>query len=138
MAAQSGCADAGSGRELGPGLALTHGARGALLRERETQELVAGLQAVARGLYVLDPELAKEHFALDAKPAEPPEELTRPREHEVLRLMAEGLSNKAIAQRLSITEHTAKFHVNAVLQKLHVDGRTGAVVRAARLGWIAL
>ena len=119
------------------GFALTHGVKGALLRERETSDIVAGLHCVARGLYALDPEIAKEHFALERKPALPPEALT-PREHEVLKLMAEGLANKAIAQRLSITEHTAKFHVNAVLQKLNVDGRTGAVVRAARLGWISL
>jgi DNA-binding CsgD family transcriptional regulator len=61
-----------------------------------------------------------------------------PREREVLALLAEGLSNKAIADRLAISEHTAKFHVNAVLAKLGVQRRTEAVVRAARLGLVTL
>ena len=66
-----------------------------------------------------------------------PESLT-PREREVLALLAEGLSNKAIADRLDISEHTAKFHVNAVLAKLGVQRRTEAVVRAARMGLVTL
>jgi DNA-binding NarL/FixJ family response regulator len=61
-----------------------------------------------------------------------------PRELEVLRLMAEGLPNKGIAQRLEISEHTVKFHVNAILGKLGVESRTEAVVRATRLGLILL
>ena len=65
---------------------------------------------------------------------EPPlvEELT-PRELQALRLLAEGLPNKTIAQRLDISEHTVKFHVNALLGKLAVGSRTEAVVRATRL-----
>ncbi len=65
------------------------------------------------------------------------EELT-PRELEVLRLLAEGLPNKTIAQRLDISEHTVKFHVNALLGKLGVASRTEAVVRATRLGLVFL
>jgi len=67
----------------------------------------------------------------------PVEELT-PRETEVLQLMADGLTNKAIAQKLSISEHTVKFHVNAILGKLGVQSRTEAVVRATRLGLLLL
>jgi DNA-binding NarL/FixJ family response regulator len=67
----------------------------------------------------------------------PVEELTS-RELEVLRLMAEGLPNKTIALRLGISEHTVKFHVNAILGKLGVASRTEAVVRATRLGLILL
>ena len=61
-----------------------------------------------------------------------------PRELEVLQLLAEGLANKAIALQLDISEHTVKYHVNAIMSKLNAQSRTEAVVRAARLGLIAL
>ena len=61
-----------------------------------------------------------------------------PREIEVLHLLAEGMTNRAIAQRLEISEHTVKFHVNAILGKLGAQSRTDAVVRATRLGVILL
>jgi two-component system nitrate/nitrite response regulator NarL len=70
-------------------------------------------------------------------PGLPVEDLT-PRELEVLQLLAEGLPNKAIGLRLSISEHTVKFHVNAILGKLGAQSRTDAVVRATRLGLIIL
>jgi DNA-binding NarL/FixJ family response regulator len=80
--------------------------------------------------------------AVFAKPrriaANEPTETLTPRELEVLGLLAEGLSNKLVAARLGISEHTVKFHVNAILQKLEVDTRTEAVVRAARLGVLLL
>jgi DNA-binding CsgD family transcriptional regulator len=61
-----------------------------------------------------------------------------PREQEVVWLLAEGLSNKAIARRLGISVHTAKFHVGQLLDKLDATGRTDAVAHAARLGVIDL
>jgi DNA-binding CsgD family transcriptional regulator len=61
-----------------------------------------------------------------------------PRELEVLALLAEGASNKAIALRLGISVHTAKFHVGSLLDKLDAVGRTDAVAHAARLGVILL
>ena len=61
-----------------------------------------------------------------------------PRELEVLALLAEGASNKTIAQRLGISVHTAKFHVGSLLDKLDAIGRTDAVAHAARLGVINL
>ena len=64
-------------------------------------------------------------------------ELT-PREHDVLVLMAEGASNKAIARQLGISVHTAKFHVGSLLDKLDATGRTDAVAHAARRGVIHL
>jgi DNA-binding CsgD family transcriptional regulator len=64
-------------------------------------------------------------------------ELT-PRERDVLVLMAEGASNKAIARRLGISVHTAKFHVGSLLEKLDATGRTDAVAHAARRGVIHL
>ena len=64
-------------------------------------------------------------------------ELT-PRELDVLALMAEGASNKAIARQLGISVHTAKFHVGSILDKLDATGRTDAVAHAARRGVIHL
>jgi DNA-binding CsgD family transcriptional regulator len=66
------------------------------------------------------------------------EVLLTPRELEVLTLLAEGLSNKAIARRLGISVHTAKFHVGALIDKLDAVGRTDAVAHAARRGVIQL
>ena len=68
---------------------------------------------------------------------EPDIELT-PRERDVLVLMAEGASNKAIARQLGISVHTAKFHVGSLLDKLDATGRTDAVAHAARRGVIHL
>lgn len=123
-------------------VALTAGAKGLLFRDVAPAPLSAALLAVARGLTVFDPALSEVRAAPRATTSAAtgtasPDTLT-PREHEVLGLLAEGLSNKAIADRLSISEHTAKFHVNAVLAKLGVQRRTEAVVRAARMGLVTL
>jgi DNA-binding NarL/FixJ family response regulator len=61
-----------------------------------------------------------------------------PREQAVLRLLAEGASNKEIARALGISAHTAKFHVSQLLEKLDASGRTDAVANAVRMGVIAL
>ena len=121
--------------------ALAAGARGAVLRSADGASLWAALVAVRHGLTVLDAAFAP--AAAPAAPApEPPrlrpgEELTA-REREVLALLSRGLSNKQIAGGLAISEHTAKFHVNAILGKLGAASRTEAVVLAVRLGLIAL
>ncbi|MBF5046246.1 response regulator transcription factor [Aggregicoccus sp. 17bor-14] len=115
--------------------ALEAGARGLLPRDASAAQLLAGLTALAHGLLVFEPSLAPLRSSTPHRTV--PEALT-PREREVLQLLAEGASNKDIAQRLAISEHTAKFHVNAVLAKLGVQRRTEAVVRAARLGWVTL
>jgi DNA-binding NarL/FixJ family response regulator len=99
--------------------------------------LAAALRAVARGLLVLEPSLAAPLVQPRERAPAPAEELTA-REREVLQLLAAGLANKAVAQRLGISEHTVKFHVNALLGKLGVQSRTEAVVRAARLGLVIL
>jgi two-component system nitrate/nitrite response regulator NarL len=115
--------------------AWTAGARGLLQRDTSTAALLAAIAAAAQGLAVIDPALAP---ALPlAYPGSPTETLT-PRELEVLRLLAEGLPNKAIALRLDISEHTVKFHLNAILGKLGAQSRTEAVVQAIRLGLVAV
>jgi len=126
--------------------AYAAGARGLLFRDAELVRLAAALRAVAEGLAVLDADLAgllapPIEEAEDEAPrplGEGPAEPLTPRELEVLQLLAQGLSNKQIAARLAISEHTAKFHVAAILGKLGAEGRTDAVVRAARSGLILL
>jgi DNA-binding NarL/FixJ family response regulator len=65
-------------------------------------------------------------------------EALTPRELEVLEVLAQGLSNRAIAARLAISEHTVKFHVSSIFAKLGAENRTDAVRRGVRLGLIAL
>lgn len=115
------------------------GVRGLLPRDLGAGKLLAAAQATAHGLVVIDPSLAPNLLTTTGPTAEalPVEELT-PRESEVLQLLTEGLTNKAIAQRLNISDHTVKFHVNAILSKLNAQSRTEAVVRATRLGLILL
>ena len=116
----------------------TAGVRGLLLRDVDAVTLATALPAVAQGLVVLDPALALAVFPLrQLQPTSPAEALT-PRELEVLQLLAEGLPNKTIAGHLHISEHTVKFHVNALLSKLGAQSRTEAVVRATRLGFLLL
>lgn len=117
--------------------AVAAGARGIVLRDTAPARLVAALEAVARGLMVIDPvlsDLVPRRRPLSSDRIEP---LT-PRENEVLQLLAEGRSNKSIAARLGISEHTAKFHVNAILGKLGATTRTEALAQAARLGLVLL
>jgi two-component system nitrate/nitrite response regulator NarL len=116
----------------------TLGIRGLLYRDADADILVAALQAVAQGLAVLDPALAASILPASEEPAGKLVEDLTAREMEVLQLVAEGLSNKAIARELEISEHTVKFHVNAILGKLGAQSRTDAVVRATRLGLILL
>jgi|SoiMethySBSTD1v2_1073268.scaffolds.fasta_scaffold529750_1 two-component system, NarL family, nitrate/nitrite response regulator NarL len=114
------------------------GVRGLLRREVDALRLCAAVSAVADGLVALDDTLAEE--LLEERRATPRAgvETLTPRELEVLELVAEGLSNKLIAARLDISEHTAKFHVTTIMTKLGVQSRTEAVVRAARLGLLSL
>jgi DNA-binding NarL/FixJ family response regulator len=120
------------------GAAWDGGAQGILPRDVPVGRLVAALQAVHEGLVALDPELAGAVRAPREAGLPPLAEPLTPRELEVLHLLAEGLPNKAIAQRLGISENTVKFHVNVILGKLGAQSRTEAVTRAVRLGLILL
>jgi DNA-binding NarL/FixJ family response regulator len=114
------------------------GVGGVLLRDSDSQTLVNALPAVACRLVVIDPALAQAVLPSGEAAPEPPSESLTPRERDVLRLLAEGLPNKSIAQRLNISDHTVKFHVNAIMGKLNAQSRTEAVVRASRLNLITL
>ena len=122
-----------SGRALE---AIGAGASGALSRDAAPEAIAAAVHALREGLAVFD-----RGFVSDIAPPAPAlgqkDQLTA-REREVLGHLAEGLSNKQIAVQLEISEHTAKFHVNSILQKMGAQKRVEAVVRAARLGIIDL
>jgi two-component system, NarL family, nitrate/nitrite response regulator NarL len=114
------------------------GARGLLFHDTDGDSLVAAVTALDRGLAVIDPSFAAELVPDNQAAVDASVETLTSREMEVLQLVAEGLPNKTIASRLSITDHTVKFHVNAIMGKLGVQSRTEAVVRATRLGLIIL
>lgn len=112
--------------------AAARGARGVVRRMADPERVEAALGAVAAGLTVLDFALAPSQSETEGGPP-----LT-PREREVLELVATGASNRRIAKRLGISEHTAKFHVNGILVKLGASTRTEAVTIAARRGLLML
>jgi two-component system, NarL family, nitrate/nitrite response regulator NarL len=127
--------------------ALAAGARGVVLRDQVGPGIHAALTAVRSGLTVMDTALASSlvpsqpaantNMANVAPHAKGRGELTE-RERQVVQLLSEGLSNKLIADRLGISDHTAKFHVNGVMMKLGASTRTEAVVEAMRRGLIRL
>ncbi len=134
---------------VGPGQvvdALRSGARGAIRRDSGPESLAAAIEALHVGLAVLDtssidvvmtPKPVANTNALQVSMTRTAENSTlTKRENEVLVLLADGLSNKEIAAKLTISEHTAKFHVNSILQKMNAQKRVEAVVRAAKLGLI--
>jgi len=114
------------------------GALGLLPRDADPSALQAALRAIARGMTVVDPAFAAAFpWPRTGQDTALPEALT-PREAEVLQLVAAGLPNKLVAERLGISEHTVRFHLTAIFGKLDAHTRTEAVTRAARLGVIAL
>jgi len=133
------------GRDAEDGVrAVNAGARAVLHRSSSRNEIIAAIKVITSGLVVVPPELlamllheaptADDGIKVnDAGRAQ----LTR-RELEVLAAMADGASNKAIARRLGISFHTAKFHVAAILAKLDADSRTEAVAKAAQSGLVML
>ncbi|GIP21767.1 MULTISPECIES: response regulator transcription factor [Paenibacillus] len=139
---------------------LRKGATGYLLKDMEAESLINAIRSVAEGHAFIHPkvtgklihqlrrmeylnetgaiaedgairEAGVKFVAGDDNP------LTR-REAEVLRLMAEGRSNKMIGEHLFISEKTVKNHVSSILQKMEVDDRTQAVINAIKFGWVTL
>jgi DNA-binding CsgD family transcriptional regulator len=108
---------------------------GALTRNADPAQIDAALRAAAVGLTVRDPALALSGFAaLDDAEAS----LLTPRELDVLGALGDGLSNKAVARRLGISQHTVKFHLESLFRKLGVTSRTEAVRKGLRQRLIEL
>lgn len=115
--------------------ALKAGALGYLLKESSPDDLLRGIRAVHRGESWLHPTIAAKLVReLSAPQAAPLEDPLTERELEVLRLVAQGLANKVIADRLNITERTARTHVSNILEKLHLANRTQATLYAIKKG----
>ncbi|WP_125100808.1 response regulator [Leucobacter chromiireducens] len=112
--------------------AIEAGANGYLVKAAPAAELLAAVAAVAAGQTVLAPSIAAQLVARMRRPVERPR-LT-PRETEILGLVAQGLSNPAIAARLVIGESTVKTHLLHIFEKLEVSDRTRAVTRAIEHG----
>ena len=122
--------------------AMKAGASGFLLKDVPREQLVAGVRVVAGGESLLAPAITRrliEEFVRRPPPGSlvPPElEELSARELEVLKLMARGLTNAEIAERLFVSETTVKTHVAHVLQKLHLRDRVQAVVLAYESGLV--
>jgi DNA-binding NarL/FixJ family response regulator len=112
--------------------ALRAGARGYLTKDAGAEQIRAAVEAVARGEAALDPAIQHHVLAAVSSPQEPadaPDDLT-PREIEVLALIAEGLTNTEIAERLVVSAATVKSHVNHIFAKIGARDRAQAVVYA--------
>ncbi len=123
---------------------LRAGAMGYLLKDVSAEELTDAIRRVARGEALIQPSIARKvvsefaRLGAETKKAES-EELLDPlseRELEILKLVAQGMSNREIAAKLFITEGTAKNHISNILSKLGVRDRTQAVLRAQELGLV--
>ena len=121
-----------------PGIAeaLRSGIRAVLSRHSSASQIVAAIEAAAAGFVVLQTG-DLDGLLINPQPASLAEPLT-PREVEVLGMLAEGQSNKSIAHRLGISEHTVKFHVTSIMGKLNAGSRTEAVTQGIRQGLIML
>jgi NarL family two-component system response regulator YdfI len=121
--------------------ALRSGARGILPSDVSPQQLRIAIEAALAGLVIIPSNEVAAVVPAAAPTALPladlPEPLTK-REREVLQMLASGLGNKEIAIRLSLSEHTAKFHVASILGKLGVSTRTEAVAIGIRRGLVLL
>jgi two-component system, NarL family, response regulator YdfI len=117
--------------------AIRAGVRGILPDTSTELELCAAIVAIANGWVVMSPS-AMDSLDLREKVAIDPVRLLTPREVEVLGLMGAGLGNKTIAGNLHISDHTVKFHIASIFQKLGVSTRTEAVTAGMRMGLILL
>lgn len=124
-------------REAWTARARRSGVRAVLGRDVGADELTAAIAATKAGLLALHPDAVGGRRAAAALAPETLAPLTA-RELEILEMMAEGMSNRAIAGRLKISRHTVKFHVASILTKLAAHSRTEAVTLGVRQGLISL
>ena len=121
--------------------ALSAGARAVLRRHATPPEIFAALEAAAAGLTAIgsdELDLLLPVANAAGREDEPALDALSPREAEVLALMAQGLANKNIADRLHISEHTVKFHVSSILAKLGAASRTEAVTKGLKDGLLVI
>jgi DNA-binding NarL/FixJ family response regulator len=119
--------------------AVRLGVRALLSRDASAAEILAAVETAASGMAVIDPRELETLLASTASaPVSVEGRTLTARELDVLRMMAEGAVNKAIAWKLGISEHTVKFHVASILQKLNAATRTEAVTMGVRKGLILL
>jgi DNA-binding NarL/FixJ family response regulator len=119
------------------GRLLRAGARAILPRDASAPDIAAAIEAVFAGLIVLHPSTAPVSVTRATKACARGVAGTDPltsRELDILTMMAEGMGNRAIAQRLGISTHTVKFHIGSILDKLDARSRTDAVITGMRLG----
>jgi DNA-binding NarL/FixJ family response regulator len=117
---------------------LRAGADGYVLKDIAPDELAQALRTVARGETLVQPQLAGRLLSRFGRQGRSmPHEALTARELEVLRLLARGLRNKEIAERLYISERTVNFHLANIYQKLNVSGRTEALSRALQQGLVS-
>ncbi|BDA69509.1 Two Component Transcriptional Regulator, LuxR family [Rivularia sp. IAM M-261] len=131
-----------SNEQLDFNLMLRSGVRGILSPESRESEIILAVETVAAGMVVFHSEmidylLAASSLSTETMPTNVNQVLTS-REIEVLQLLASGSGNKSIAQNLHISEHTVKFHISSIFQKLNVSTRTQAVAVGIRLGLVML
>ena len=125
--------------------AIRAGAQGYLLKDIPPNELVQAVRKAYLGKVQLHPEVAKKLMSVVAAKEEPrasrvatqPDDGLTDREREVLNLIADGMNNREIAEKLFISEKTVKTHVSNLLSKLHLDDRTQAAFYALRHGLTA-
>jgi len=110
---------------------LALGANGYVLKDGTADQLATAVRAVAGGLTTLGPAAA-ETVQPSTTPADGPSQNLTPRETQVLNLLGEGMTNRAIARRLELSERTVKVHVSRVMSKLGVQNRAQAALRARR------
>lgn len=120
--------------------AMRSGAQGYLLKSLSTEEFLASLDRLTRGELAISNQdinrIVEGLVGLVNQPPEPSRDTITEREAELLQLVADGLSNKAIAQHLSISENTVKYHIRQILLKLDAQNRTEAAILAVQAGLI--
>lgn len=119
---------------------LGSGLRAILPRYATPEEIIAAIQAAATGLVALHPDIFDSMLSRirpgQQSELDPSGQILTPREIEVLRMIADGLGNKEIASKLSISDHTVKFHISSIFAKLGASNRAEAVTLGIRHGLI--
>ena len=120
--------------------AIRSGVKAILARESGAEEIVPAVTAVYAGFVLLDPAVGTEmaEQIRGRTQVDSSSESLTPRELEVLAMLAEGLGNREIASRLGVSDHTIKYHISSILDKLGASTRTEAVTTGLRMGLILL